>query len=122
MRQVLTVLALVGGVGTATAQTSDAEEVKATLVAMWEAVEHGDLGRYASYLHSDFTSFGESDVYLNSGKEYEVRNIGDYLERADGVHTEMHQPEVTVIGTVAWITYYWTDSGHNRGRTVYQPG
>ena len=81
MRQVLTVLALVGGVGTAAAQTSDAEEVKATLVAMWEAVEHGDLERYASYLHSDFTSFGESDVYLNSGKEYEVRNIGDYLER-----------------------------------------
>ena len=52
---------------------------------------------------------------MNSGKQYEVRNIGDYLQRADGVHTEMHQPEVTVIGTVAWITYYWTDSGYIEG-------
>ncbi len=107
MRQVMVLLAvLVGWSESTTAQTSDAEEVKATLVAMWDAIENGDLERYASHLHPDFTSFGESDVYLNSGKQYEVRNIGDYLQRAHGVHTEMHQPEVTVIGTVAWITYH----------------
>ncbi len=116
MRQVMVLLAvLVCWSESTTAQTSDAEEVKATLVAMWDAIESGDLDRYASYIHADFTSFGESDVYLNSGKEYEVRNIGDYLQRAHGVHTEMHQPEVTVIGTVAWITYYWTDSGYIEG-------
>ncbi len=116
MRQVMVLLAvLVGWSESTTAQTSDAEEVKATLVAMWDAIENGDLERYASHLHPDFTSFGESDVYLNSGKQYEVRNIGDYLQRAHGVHTEMHQPEVTVIGTVAWITYYWTDSGYVEG-------
>lgn len=89
----------------------DAEDVKATLVAMWEAIERGDVEEYASHIHPDFTSFGENDVYLASGKEYEVRSTREYLTRAEGVHTEMHQPAVTVVGNVAWITYYWTDSG-----------
>ncbi len=44
-----------------------------------------------------------------------MRNIADYLERATNVHTEMHQPEVTVRGDVAWIVYYWTDSGEVDG-------
>ena len=112
MRQVMALLAvLLGWSDSTTAQTSDAEEVKATVVAMWDALENGDLDRYASYLHPDYTSFRGYGVYLNSGKEYEVRDIVDYLQRAQGVHTDMHQPEVTVIGTVAWITYYWTDRG-----------
>ncbi len=123
MRQLMVLLAvLLGWSESTTAQTSDAEEVRATLVAMWDAIENGDLERYASHLHPDFTSFGESDVYLNSGKQYEVRNIGDYLQRAHGVHTEMHQPEVTVIGTVAWITYYWTDSGYVEGARFISRG
>ncbi len=89
----------------------DAEDVKATLIAMWDAIEHGDLNQYASFIHSDFTAFGESDVYLSSGKDYEVRSVGEFLKRAKNVHTEMHQPQVVVRGEVAWITYYWTDAG-----------
>jgi ketosteroid isomerase-like protein len=95
-------------IGSAFAQSpsaSDAEDVKATLIAMWDAIEQRDVERYASYIHPDFTSFGENDVYLAAGKEYEVRNITEYLERATSVHTEMHQPEVTVRGDVAWIVY-----------------
>jgi ketosteroid isomerase-like protein len=91
--------------------SSDAEEIKATLVAMWDAVEKSDLERYGSYLHPKFTTFGESDVYLASGKDVEMRSYADYLSRAKNIKTEMHQPEVTVMGQVAWITYYWTDSG-----------
>ncbi len=91
--------------------SNDEEAVKATLVAMWDAIEQGDIERYASYIHPEFTAFGENDMYLASGKEPEVESIADYLERASNVHTEMHQPEVTVIGDVAWITYYWTDWG-----------
>lgn len=88
-----------------------AEEIKAILVDMWDAIEQEDLERYASHVHPDFTSFGETDLYLNEGKAYELRAYADYLSRVDGVHTEMHQPSVTVRGDVAWITYYWTDSG-----------
>lgn len=91
--------------------SSDAEAVKKTLAAMWEAIEEGDLQKYASYLHADFTAFGESDPYLLIGKEKEVRSIGSYLKRASNVHTEMHQPIVRVSGNVAWIVYYWTDEG-----------
>jgi len=94
---------------------TEAEEIKATLVDMWAAIEEGDVERYAGYLHPDITVFGENDVYLAEGKELEVRGIAEWVQRAENVHTEMHQPQVTVRGDVAWITYYWTDSGVEGG-------
>ncbi len=98
------------------AQTSsDEEEIKATLIAMWEAIERADADAYAEYVHPDFTQFGENDVYLTRGKGLEVSSIRDYLTRASNVHTEMHHPIVTVRGDVAWIVYYWTDSGISGG-------
>lgn len=92
---------------------SDAGEIEAILVDMWDAIEKEDLERYASHVHPDFTSFGETDLYLNEGKAYELRAYADYLGRVAGVHTEMHQPSVSVRGDVAWITYYWTDAGYS---------
>lgn len=106
----------------AAAAARDAEAVKAALVAMWAAIEAGDAERYATYVHPDFTQFGENDPYLASGKALEVRSITGYLRRATGVHTEMHQPEVTVRGDVAWITYYWTDEGYSGGQRFTSRG
>jgi ketosteroid isomerase-like protein len=103
-------------------QMRDEDEIKATLTAMWDAIGKGDLERYGSYIHPDFTVFGENDVYLSSGKELELRNIGDFIERSQNVHTEMHQPEVTVKGKVAWITYYWTESGEVDGERFSSRG
>jgi ketosteroid isomerase-like protein len=91
--------------------SADQRAVIETLTAMWAAIEAEDLDQYATYLHPDFTAFGETDTYLAEGKALELRSYADYLARVDGVHTEMHQPEVTVRGDVAWITYYWTDHG-----------
>jgi len=102
--------------------TRDAEEVKATLVAMWAAIEAGDAERYATYVHPDFTQFGENDPYLASGKALEVQGMTSYLRRASGVRTNMHQPEVTVRGDVAWITYYWTDEGVSEGKRFTSRG
>ncbi len=101
--------------GTAVAQRSsnDAGEVRSTLVAMWDAIEAGDVERYASFVHPSFTQFGETDTYLASGKEREVRAMRDYLSRVSRVHTEMHQEAITVRDNVAWITYYWTDAGYS---------
>ncbi len=96
-------------------QGSDEQAVIETLTAMWAAIEVEDLDAYAAFLHPDFTAFGESDTYLAEGKDLEVRSYADYLMRVDGVHTEMHQPAVTVRGDVAWITYYWTDHGTSDG-------
>jgi len=45
-----------------------------------------------------------------------------YLRRASGVHAVMHQPEVTVRGDVAWITYYWTDEGVSEGKRFTSRG
>ena len=101
---------------------SEEEAVEQTLVAMWDAIENGDIDRYASYVHPDFTVFGEYDVYIAKGKELEVASYADYLKRASGVHTEMHQPEVTVKGDVAWITYYWTDFGISGGKRFTSRG
>lgn len=92
--------------------TPEAEAVKQTLVQMWAAVERGDWEAYAGFIHPDFTAFGENDPYLLEGKEKEVRSIRSYLTRVRDVHTEMHQPRVTIRGDVAWITYYWTDEGY----------
>jgi ketosteroid isomerase-like protein len=96
-------------------EQGDAEEIKAAMVAMWAAIEAGDVERYASYVHPDFTQFGENDPYLAAGKALEVRSIADYVKRARDVHTEMHDPRVTVRGAVAWVTYYWTDAGYTGG-------
>lgn len=100
----------------------DITEIKAAMVAMWDAIEKGDVDRYATYLHPDFTSFGENDTYLTEGKEAEVRNYRAYLQRASGVHTDMHQPVVTVRGDTAWVTYYWTDAGTIEGKRFASRG
>jgi ketosteroid isomerase-like protein len=100
----------------------DKEAIKATLQAMWDAIATGDLKQYASYIHPDFTSFGENDVYLNSGKQLELRNYADYLKTAKDLHTDMHQPEITVRGDVAWITYYWTESATVDGKRATSRG
>lgn len=104
-------LLLSSAAGLADPASSDAEQVKATLTAMWEAIERGDAEAYAQYVHPDFSQFGENDMYLTQGKDLEVASIRDYVKRATDVHTEMHQPIVTVRADVAWIVYYWTDSG-----------
>lgn len=101
------------------AQQSDADEIQQTLIAMWDAIEREDIEAYASYIHPDFTVFGEGDVYLAEGKELELRSTEDWLSRVERVHTEMHQPRVTVRGDVAWITYYWTDSGYRADGTRF---
>lgn len=94
----------------------EVEAVKSTLIAMWAAIEAGDVDKYATYVHPTFTQFGETDTYLASGKAEEVRGMASYLKRASGVHTVMHQPDVTVRGTVAWVTYYWTDESVVAGK------
>ena len=106
----------------AAAQTEDAEAIKATLVAMWAAIEAGDLETYASYVHPDFSAFGETQPYLAEGKDLELRSYAEYLSRAEGVHTEMIQPKVTVRGDTAWITYYWRDWGEVGGERFSSRG
>ena len=122
----LLLLLLLGVTISARAQSTpasrDADEVKVTLVQMWAAIEAGDAERYATFVHPDFTQFGESDPYLAQGKADEVRNMAAYLQRAKAVHTVMHNPIVTVRGNVAWITYYWSDDAMVDGKRVTSHG
>jgi len=100
----------------------DADDVKATMVEMWRAIENGDVEKYASFVHPEFTQFGENDTYLAEGKAVEVRAMAEYLKRAKSVHTEMHQSRVTIRGNVAWVTYYWTDEGLIEGKRFTSRG
>ena len=93
---------------------SDADAIKANIVAMWAAVERGDVEGYLKYVHEDYTLFGESDIYLLAGKDKERASYEDYLDRYENIRTFMHQPEVTIRGDTAWITYYWTDTGYSK--------
>ncbi len=85
--------------------------LKTTLNDMWDAIEKGDIERYASYVHPDYTQFGETDAVLKVGKEAEVNGVADWIKNSTGIHTEMEDPRITINGDVAWIVYYWRDSG-----------
>ncbi len=98
------------------------EEVKATLIAMWEAIENEDIELYASYVHPDFTQFGETDPVLKIGKKTEVDGIREWLKNSSDIHTEMEEPLVVIRDSVAWITYYWKDSGNSNGEAFSSRG
>lgn len=104
------------------ADTKDQAAIKKVIVAMWAALEKGDIEEYAQYVHPDYTLFGESDTYLAEGKALELRAMRDWVGRAKNVHTEMHDANVTVRGDTAWITYYWTDSGYTGGERYTSQG
>jgi len=96
--------------------------IKTTLIDMWDAIEKGDIDRYASYIHPDFTQFGETAKVLRVGKEAEVKAIKEWIEEPTTVRTEMKDPRVTIKGDVAWITYYWSDSGKSKGKPFATSG
>lgn len=94
------------------AQASDEQDIKDVVIAMWDAVEDGDVERYLTHVHPDYTLFGEGDLFRQDGKALERNSYTDYLGRVRDVKTFMHQPDVVVRGDTAWITYYWSDSGY----------
>ena len=96
--------------------SQEKEIIKTTLIDMWDAIEKGDIERYASYVHPDFTQFGEYDSILRSGKAAEVKGIKDWIKSSSPIHTEMHEPKATINGNTAFITYYWSDSGTTDGK------
>ncbi len=98
------------------------EHVKQTVINMWDAIEKGDIDAYASYVHPDFTQFGETAKVLREGKDAEVKAIREWIEEPTKVHTEMKDPRVTIRGDTAWITYYWSDSGTSKGKPFATKG
>jgi len=119
------ILALLLLVVTCTTKTSDINEeqaIKDTLTAMWDAIEKEDIERYATYVHEDFTQFGETDPTLNIGKEIEVDGVKEWVNNSEGIHTEMIEPRVTIKENVAWITYYWSDHGTANGKAFASEG
>ena len=107
------------GNSNAPAQTKDIlaeeERIRSTLTEMWDAIEKGDIDRYASYVHPDFTQFGENARVLRVGKAAEVKAIKEWIEEPTSVKTWMDEPRVTIRGQTAWITYYWRDKGESKG-------
>lgn len=98
------------------------EAIKATLNNMWLAIENEDIETYASYVHPDFSQFGEYDSIIKLGKEVEVMGVANWVKESDNIHTEMIDPIVTINGNVAWITYYWSDHGTTNGEPFASKG
>lgn len=101
---------------------NEKQAVKATLTAMWDAIEQEDVERYATYIHEDFSQFGETDPTLNVGKQEEVEGVREWIKTSDDIHTEMIDPIVTLKDKVAWITYYWSDQGVTAGKPFASKG
>jgi ketosteroid isomerase-like protein len=100
----------------------DSIVVKQVLTDMWDAIEHKDMERYASYVHPDFTQFGETDSVLRVGKAAEVKAIREWVSHASNIHTDMIDPRITVKGDVAWVLYYWSDHGEDGGKPFHSRG
>lgn len=98
------------------------EEIKRTLISMWDAIEKEDMERYASYIHKDFTQFGETDSILKVGKSVEVNGIIEWVKNSSDIHIEMIDSIITIKGNVAWIVYYWSDSGLTNGKSFSSKG
>ena len=98
------------------------EEVKTALINMWDAIEKEDIELYASYIHPDFTQFGESDPKLRFGRETEVNGTNEWIKNSSNIHTEMEEPIVVIKDSVAWIIYYWKDSGTTNGEAFSSRG
>lgn len=98
------------------------ESIKKVLTNMWDAIEKKDINQYASYIHPNFTQFGETDSALREGKEAELNGITEWMKHTSNIHTEMHDPKITVNDKVAWITYYWSDGGTNDGKPFTSKG
>ena len=98
------------------------EEIKTTLNNMWKAIEEEDIELYASYIHPDFTQFGESDPKLKLGKKKEVNGTYEWIRNSSNIHTEMEEPLVTIKDSVAWIVYYWKDRGTTNGEEFSSQG
>ncbi len=98
------------------------EKIKAIVIDMWDAIEHEDIERYASHIHPDYTSFGETEISLSMAKETEIKMVKDWTLTAKDIHTEMSSPRVSVNGDIAWITYIWSDSGIENGKIFSSKG
>ena len=98
------------------------EEIKSTLNSMWKAIENEDIELYASYIHPDFTQFGETDPRLSIGKEAEVSGTREWIRNSKNIHTEMEEPRVHIKDSVAWISYYWKDRGTTGGKAFSSRG
>jgi ketosteroid isomerase-like protein len=103
-------------------EAQEKEAIKMVLINMWDAIEKKDMDRYAACLHPDFTQFGETDSVLQSGKNAEMNSMKAWLQKAGNVHTEMRDPVIVIRGSVAWITYYWSDAGINNGQPFTSRG
>ena len=96
--------------------------IKAGMIDMWDALEKQDIDRYAKYVHPNFTQFGETDSVLRVGKPAEINAIKEWMLHTANIHTEMHEPKVTIKNNVAWVVYYWSDSGTNNGKPFTSKG
>lgn len=101
---------------------NEEQAIKNTLTQMWDAIEKEDIDRYASFVHPDFTQFGETRSRLDIGKQKEVDGVREWIKTSENIHTEMIDPQVTIKDDVAWITYYWSDNGTSNGETFASKG
>ena len=116
------VMVLIIGCNSKKPDVDEEQAILNTLTAMWDAIEKEDIDRYATFVHDDFTQFGETDPTLNIGKQIEIEGVREWVKTSKNIHTEMIEPKVTIKNNVAWITYYWSDNGTTNGKPFASKG
>lgn len=95
---------------------SPQDTIKAVQVAMWDAIEKGDLDRYATFIHPKFSAFHETATKITRGKDKEIAGIKRWMGMATDIKTQMHDADVTVVGDMAVLSYIWTDTSIENGK------
>jgi len=85
---VLVLLILLTSCNTQINVADEKQAVKDTLTAMWEAIEQENVERYATYIHENFSQFGETDTTLKIGKRDEVEGVREWVKRISIVLTK----------------------------------
>ena len=71
---------------------SDKQQIIDNIKSMWTAVKNNDVDEYMTYIHPNYSVFGEGDVYLHEGADKERIDYADYLSRAKGVSNLYARP------------------------------
>ena len=78
-------------------QTKEEQAIRDTLTAMWDAIEKEDIERYATYIHEDFTQFGETRARLDVGKQKEVEGLVAYEFKILNSVIEINSNQKTIL-------------------------
>jgi uncharacterized protein (TIGR02246 family) len=107
---------------TRSALDAEAQNVLAVERKAWEALKSKQSAAMADYFAEDASIFVEDQAYRIRGKAEILRSIEAWLRQATLRSYQILDPQVQVVGDMALLTYYFTESGVAAGKEFSTAG